>query len=82
MPIVWLEYRDNEQGFAIVTYETANRDGQPFEDLIRKRSYLAESSHSFLHHRSEDQGDSQVSSNGRVLNRGNAGGHDDRNPSG
>jgi 3'-phosphoadenosine 5'-phosphosulfate sulfotransferase (PAPS reductase)/FAD synthetase len=40
VPIVWLEFRDNEQGFAIVTYETASRDGQPFEDLIRKRSYL------------------------------------------
>lgn len=39
-PIVWLEFRDNEQGFAIVNYETASRDGQPFEDLIRKRSYL------------------------------------------
>ena len=38
--IVWLEFRDNEQGFAIVNYETASRDGQPFEDLIRKRSYL------------------------------------------
>ena len=40
VPIVWLEFRDNEQGFAIVNYETASRDGQPFEDLIRKRSYL------------------------------------------
>jgi 3'-phosphoadenosine 5'-phosphosulfate sulfotransferase (PAPS reductase)/FAD synthetase len=40
VPIVWLEYRDNEQGFAIVNYETASRDGEPFEALIRKRSYL------------------------------------------
>lgn len=40
VPIVWLEYRDDERGFAIVDYETASRDGQPFEDLIRKRSYL------------------------------------------
>ena len=40
MPIVWLEFRDNEQGFAIVNYETASRNGQPLEDLIRKRSYL------------------------------------------
>lgn len=38
--IVWLEYRDDGRGFAIVDYETASRDGQPFEDLIRKRSYL------------------------------------------
>lgn len=40
VPIVWLEYRDDEPGFAIVDYETASREGQPFEDLIRKRSYL------------------------------------------
>lgn len=40
VPIVWLEFRDNEQGFAIVNYETASRNGQPLEDLIRKRSYL------------------------------------------
>ncbi|MFP3849101.1 phosphoadenosine phosphosulfate reductase family protein [Pseudomonas sp. W5-01] len=40
VPIVWLEYRDDERGFAIVNYETASRNGQPFEDLIRKRSYL------------------------------------------
>lgn len=40
VPIVWLEYRDDERGFVIVDYETASRDGQPFEDLIRKRIYL------------------------------------------
>jgi 3'-phosphoadenosine 5'-phosphosulfate sulfotransferase (PAPS reductase)/FAD synthetase len=40
VPIVWLEYRNDERGFAIVDYQTASRDGQPFEDLIRKRSYL------------------------------------------
>ncbi|RMO92986.1 hypothetical protein ALQ33_01765 [Pseudomonas syringae pv. philadelphi] len=40
VPIVWLEYRDDYRGFAIVTYETASRDGEPFEALIRRRSYL------------------------------------------
>lgn len=40
VPIVWLEFRDDEKGFAIVDFETASRDGRPFEDLIRKRSYL------------------------------------------
>ncbi|OQR30298.1 Nin-like protein [Pseudomonas sp. Bc-h] len=40
VPIVWPEFRDDERGFAIVDYETASRDGEPFEALIRKRSYL------------------------------------------
>jgi 3'-phosphoadenosine 5'-phosphosulfate sulfotransferase (PAPS reductase)/FAD synthetase len=40
VPIVWLEFRDDERGFAIVDYETASRIGEPFEALIRKRSYL------------------------------------------
>lgn len=40
VPIVWLEFRDDERGFAIFDYETASRDGEPFEALMRKRSYL------------------------------------------
>ncbi|GFZ63689.1 hypothetical protein PSE10B_02110 [Pseudomonas amygdali pv. eriobotryae] len=40
MLIVWLEYRDDDLGFAIVTYEIASRHGEPFEALIRKNSYL------------------------------------------
>ncbi|KPW99803.1 Phage-related protein [Pseudomonas savastanoi] len=47
--IVWLEYRDDDLGFAIVTYETASRDGEPFEALIRKRSYLPNTV-TVLHH--------------------------------
>ena len=38
--IHWLEYRDNEQKFEVVTYETASRNGEPFEILIRKRKFL------------------------------------------
>lgn len=38
--IVWLEYRDNDDGFAVVSFETASRNGEPFEALIRKRQYL------------------------------------------
>jgi 3'-phosphoadenosine 5'-phosphosulfate sulfotransferase (PAPS reductase)/FAD synthetase len=38
--IVWLEFRDNEQKFEVVTYETASRNGEPFEALIIKRKFL------------------------------------------
>lgn len=38
--IVWLEFRDTESRFEIVSFETASRDGEPFEALIRKRNYL------------------------------------------
>lgn len=40
IPIIWLEYRDDEQGFAIVNFASASRAGEPFEALIRKRQYL------------------------------------------
>jgi len=38
VPITWLEYRDD--GYAIVDFDTASRNGEPFEALIRKRNYL------------------------------------------
>lgn len=38
--INWLEYRNNEQGFEEVTFETASRNGEPFEQLIIKKKYL------------------------------------------
>jgi 3'-phosphoadenosine 5'-phosphosulfate sulfotransferase (PAPS reductase)/FAD synthetase len=40
VPIVWLEFRDTEERFEVVSFETASRKGQPFEALIRKRNYL------------------------------------------
>ena len=43
VPIVWLEYRDAEETkdrWAVVTYETASRNGEPFEAVIRKKNYL------------------------------------------
>jgi len=40
VPIIWLEFRDNESKFEIVTYETASRNGEPFETLIIKRKFL------------------------------------------
>ena len=40
VPIVWLEFRDDDAGFSVVDYATASRQGEPFEALIRKRKYL------------------------------------------
>lgn len=40
VPIVWLEYLPDGAGFKIVDFETAARDGEPFEALIKKRNYL------------------------------------------
>ncbi len=40
VPIVWLEYRVDAPGYAVVNFETASRNGEPFEALIRKRNYL------------------------------------------
>lgn len=40
VPIVWLEFRDNELKFEVVTFETASRNGEPFEALIKKRGML------------------------------------------
>jgi 3'-phosphoadenosine 5'-phosphosulfate sulfotransferase (PAPS reductase)/FAD synthetase len=38
--IHWLEFRDADPAFKRVTFETASRNGEPFEALIRKRKYL------------------------------------------
>jgi 3'-phosphoadenosine 5'-phosphosulfate sulfotransferase (PAPS reductase)/FAD synthetase len=41
--IIWLEYRAAEEPsdrWAIVTYETASRNGEPFEALIEQKKYL------------------------------------------
>jgi len=43
VPITWVEYaeaEDTKDRFRIVTFETASRDGEPFEAIIRKRNYL------------------------------------------
>lgn len=40
VPITWVEYRDDDQGYAIVNFETASRNGEPFEAIITKRNYL------------------------------------------
>ena len=38
--IHWVEFRDDENKFAEVTFETASRNGEPFEQLIIKKKYL------------------------------------------
>jgi 3'-phosphoadenosine 5'-phosphosulfate sulfotransferase (PAPS reductase)/FAD synthetase len=43
VPIVWLEWQDSPETkdrFKIVSYETASRNGEPFEAVIRKKNYL------------------------------------------
>ena len=39
VPIVWLEFRNDDTGFAIVDYTSASRQGEPFEAMIRKRKF-------------------------------------------
>jgi 3'-phosphoadenosine 5'-phosphosulfate sulfotransferase (PAPS reductase)/FAD synthetase len=38
--ISWLEFRDTPERFEKVSFETASRNGEPFEAIIRKRKYL------------------------------------------
>lgn len=40
VPIRWVEYRDDEDGFSLVNFDTASRDGEPFAALIKKRNFL------------------------------------------
>jgi len=40
VPVTWLEYVGEGPSFKIVNWETASREGEPFEQLIRKRKYL------------------------------------------
>lgn len=37
VPILWVEYRSEAPGFAVVSYETASRNGEPFEAVIVQR---------------------------------------------
>lgn len=40
VPIVWLEYRAEKPRFAVLNYQSASRNGEPFEMLIEKKKYL------------------------------------------
>jgi 3'-phosphoadenosine 5'-phosphosulfate sulfotransferase (PAPS reductase)/FAD synthetase len=60
VPIVWLEFRDDVQGFTVVDYPTASRQGEPFEALIRKTQVPAQPGHQILHHRPQNPDHPQV----------------------
>jgi len=38
--ITWLEYQQEAPGYRVVTFETASRQGEPFEALLAKKQYL------------------------------------------
>ena len=40
VPIVWVEYRADAPGFAVVDFACASRNGEPFEAMIRKEKFL------------------------------------------
>lgn len=43
VPIVWLEWQDADEPknrFKVVSYETASRNGEPFEAVVKKKGYL------------------------------------------
>ena len=40
IPITWVEYLDAAPRFAVVSHNSASRNGEPFEALIRRRKYL------------------------------------------
>jgi len=39
-PVTWVEYRNDEAGYAEVTHATAARNGEPFAALIERKKYL------------------------------------------
>jgi 3'-phosphoadenosine 5'-phosphosulfate sulfotransferase (PAPS reductase)/FAD synthetase len=40
VPVHWVEFRDNEDGFEEVGYNSASRSGEPFAALIAKRGFV------------------------------------------
>lgn len=38
--IEWVEYRNDERGYQVVDFKTASREGEPFDALVAKKSYL------------------------------------------
>jgi 3'-phosphoadenosine 5'-phosphosulfate sulfotransferase (PAPS reductase)/FAD synthetase len=48
--INWLEYRDDSNGFAVVDFKTASREGEPFAAMIRRKQYLPNAVQRFCSH--------------------------------
>ena len=40
IPITWVEYRPDGEGFEVVDFDTASRKGEPFDALIKRKQYL------------------------------------------
>ena len=40
VPIVWVEYQQDKPKYKVVSYQSAARNGEPFEQLILKKNYL------------------------------------------
>lgn len=40
VPITWLEYKNGETRYKVVDFDTASRNGEPFEMLIEYKKYL------------------------------------------
>jgi 3'-phosphoadenosine 5'-phosphosulfate sulfotransferase (PAPS reductase)/FAD synthetase len=40
VPITWIEYRPEAPGYAIVGFESAARNGEPYESMIRKERFI------------------------------------------
>lgn len=39
VPVVWLEWQAEAPGYSVVSFDTASRNGEPFAELIRRKSY-------------------------------------------
>lgn len=40
VPITWLEYQYDEPRFRVATFDDASRNGEPFEALVKRRTFL------------------------------------------
>ena len=50
VPITWVEYRTEAPGYAVVDFDTASRNGEPFEAMIDRKKYLPNAIERFCTH--------------------------------